>query len=203
MSQKRSRDWLNLFLTCVKRKLSMNVIPQVVDDEERIMRTIFHPANFNEKKGTLKSNFMKPPAEPDEEDSTITSNKLSSTRYDYSGLEFCRAHARSHQSEPRRHYWGFGRFVVGQLTAPRIIEDQVHICSVQHKPTDDNPAHVNINLGFRTAVGVPLDGQLLEYIKQLADSAEVLKDPDPNSEKWMGAEVDRSKYGTIKYKEAK
>lgn len=181
----------------------MSVIPQEVEDDERVMRTIFHPANFDKKGMSLRSNFMKPPAEPDEEDSTITSNKLSSTRYDYAGLEFCRAHARNHQSEPRRHYWGFGRFVVGQLTAPRMIEGQMHTCSVQHKPVDDNPAHANINLGFRTAVGVPLDGQLQEYIKQLADSAEVLQDPDTSSKTWLGVEVDGSKYGTLKYKEVK
>lgn len=201
MQQKRLKDWLNLCLTCVRRLLGMRVIPKEVGEEERVMRTIFHPANFNEKKGKLKPNFMKPPAEADEEDITITSNKLSTTRYDYAGLEFCRAHARNHQSEPRRHYWGFGRFVVGQLIAPRIIEGQAYTCVVQHKPVDDNPAHANINLGFRTAVGVPLDGQLQEYIKQLADSAEILQDPNPESEKWLGQEIDDPKYSSLEYKD--
>lgn len=203
MLQKRLRDWLNSFPICVRRWMGMRVIPQEVGVDERIIRTIFHPANFNEKKGKLKPNFMKPPAEPDEEDNTITSNKLSTTRYDYAGLEFCRAHARNHQSEPRRHYWGFGRFVVSQLTAPRMIEGQAYTCAVQHKPVDDNPAHANINLGFRTPVGVPLDGQLQEYIKQLADSAEVLQDPDPSSKEWKGTEIDGSKHGTLEYKRVK
>ena len=200
MQQKKLKDWLSSCLTYVRRSLGMRVIPKKVGEEERVMRTIFHPANFNEKKGKLKPNFMKPPAEADEEDNTITSNKLSTTRYDYAGLEFCRAHARNHQSEPRRHYWGFGRFVVGQLIAPRMIEGQAYKCVVKHKPANDNPAHANINLGFRTAIGVPLDGQLQEYIKQLADSAEILQDPNPESKKWIGAEIDDPMYGSLEYK---
>ena len=189
MRLKRLRDWLNSCLTCVRRCLGMSVIPREVGGEERLMRTIFHPANFNEKKGTLKSNFMKPPAEPDEEDSTITSNKLSTTRYDYAGMRFCRAHAYNHQSEPRRHYWGFGRFVVNELKTPRLIDNQAYTCLVQYRPVEDNPAHANINLGFRTTVGVPLDGQVQEYIKQLADSAEIWQDPDPTSEEWKGKAI--------------
>lgn len=167
------------------------------------MRTIFHPANFDKKGKTLRSNFMRPPSDVDEEDETIASNKLSTTRYDYAGMEFCRAHARFHQSEPRRHYWGFGRFVVNELTAPRIIENQSYICSVEPRPVDDNPAHANINLGFRTAVGEPLDGQVQEYIKKLADSVEVLQDPDPSSASWAGKHVDAARHGELKYKSKK
>ena len=200
MLQKRLKSFLNSCHICVKRWLGIVEIPKEVGGEERIMRTIFHPANINEKNGKPKPNFMKPPAKPDEDDDTITSNKLSTTRYDYAGLEFCRAHARNHQSEPCRHYWGFGRFVVGELIAPRMIEGHEYTCTVQHKPVDDNPAHANINLGFRTAIGVPLDGQLQEYIRKLAKSAEVLQDPDPSSKIWTGAGVDEPKYWTLKYK---
>lgn len=171
----------------------------MIDDDERIMRTIFHPANFNEKKGTLKPNFMRPPAK-DEDDPTKASNKLSTTRYDYAGIEFCRCHARAHQSEPKRHYWGFGRFVKQQLTAPRHIDGQVHICTVEHKPVEDNPAHANINLGFTLNAGEPLDSQTSEYIKQLAESAEILRDPDPTSAQWAGNAIDDSKYGKLRYK---
>ncbi len=180
-----------------------NGIPDVVGGEERVMRTIFHPANFNEKKGTLKSNFMRPPTAADEKDDTIASNKLSTTRYDYCGMEFCRRHARAHQKEPRRHYWGFGRFVVEHLIAPRQIDGEMHSCTVEPKPEYDNPAHANINLGFRQAVGEPLDSQTAEYIKQLAESAEVLQDPSPTSEQWEGEPVDEARYGKLKYKPKK
>lgn len=110
------------------------------------------------------------------------------------------AHAHNHQSEPRRHYWGFGRFVMNELTAPRIIENQSNICSVQPRLVGDNPAHANINLGFHTAVGEPLDGQVLEYIKKLADSAEVLRDPASTSTSWTGKPVDMPKHRELKYK---
>ena len=167
------------------------------------MRTIFHPANFDKKGVNLRSNFMRPPSGPNEEDENFASNKLSTTRYDYAGMEFCRAHARNHQCEPRRHYWGFGRFVVNDLTAPRIIDGQPLTCKVEPKPADDNPAHANINLGFRTAVGEPLDGQVQEYIKKLAESAEVLQDPDPSSALWTGKVVDGARHREMVYKSKK
>lgn len=176
-------------------------IPSKIDVSERIMRTIFHPANFNEKKGTLKSNFMRPPAsELDEDNHTFLSNKLSVTRYDYSGIDFCRRHARAHQKEPRRNYWGFGRFVVGALVAARQVSSRDMTCTVEYKPADDNPAHANINLGFRLLPGEPLDSETNEYIKQLAESAEILQDPDPTSERWTGCILDEPKFGKLKYK---
>lgn len=200
MLQKRLKSFLNLCHICVKRWFGIVVIPKEVGGEERIMRTIFHPANFNEKKNTLRPNFMKPPVEPDEDEPSIISNKLSTTRYDYTGLQFCRDHARNHQKEPRRHYWGFARFVVGQLISPRSVDGNDYYCSVQHKPTDDNPAHANVNLGFRVAVGETVDSQVSEYIKQLAASAEILQDPNPESKDWTGAEIDLPMYGSLKYK---
>lgn len=198
MSLRRLRKCLSTSLSCVKAWLCQG-IPIRIAGEERIMRTIFHPANFDKKGVKLRSNFMRPPSDPDEEDEMIASNKLSTTRYDYAGLEFCRAHARHHQSEPRRHYWGFGRFVVNELTEACVIDGQSHACVVMPKPVDDNPAHANINLGFRAAVGEPLDGQVQEYIKKLAESAEVLQDPAPTSTVWTGQLVDDARHRKLKY----
>lgn len=196
----KSPNWLNTYLTWVNWKICGR-IPSKIDDNERIMRTIFHPANFNEKKGTLKSNFMRPPAcELDEDNHTFLSNKLSVTRYDYSGIDFCRKHARAHQKEPRRNYWGFGRFVVGELMAARQVSSRDMTCTVEYKPAEDNPAHANINLGFRLLPGEPLDSETNEYIKQLAESAEILQDPDPISERWKGSKLDDPKFGKLKYK---
>lgn len=202
MSLRNLKNCLSTSLSCIKARLCWG-IPVRIDGEERIMRTIFHPANFDKKGKTLRSNFMRPPSEADEDDRTIASNKLSTTRFDYAGLEFCRAHASNHQKEPRRHYWGFGRFVVNELVVPRTIDGKAYACRVETKPVSDNPAHANINLGFRTAVGVPLDGQVQEYIKQLADSAEVLQDPDPASEAWTGLPVDGARYMEMEYKSGK
>lgn len=202
MSLRSLKNCLSTSLSSVKVRLCWG-IPMRIDGGERIMRTIFHPANFDKKGVKLRPNFMRPPTGPDEDDPTIASNKLSTTRYDYAGMDFCRAHARDHQSEPRRHYWGFGRFVVAELTTPRMIDSQAHTCDVKAKPVSENPAHANINLGFHTAVGEPLDGQVQEYIKKLADSAEVLQDPDPLSATWTGKPVDAAVYRELTYKPKK
>lgn len=198
MSLRSLKNSLDTSLSCVKVWVRWG-IPIRVGGEERIMRTIFSPANVNEKKNTLRPNFMKPPSSPDEDDPTITSNKLSSTRYDYAGMDFCRAHARNYQSEPRRLYWGFGQFVVSELTAPRTIEDRVFSCVVKNKPAPDNPAHANIVLGFRVSVGKTLDSQWSDYFNQLTKSAKVLQDPHPDSQKWEGAPVDGPRYKELKY----
>lgn len=202
MSLKRLRSSLGTYLSCVKVRVLWG-IPIQIDGEERIMRTIFSPANVNEKDNKLRSNFMKPPSCPDEDDPTITSNKLSSTRFDYAGMEFCRAHARNHQSAPRRHYWGFGQFVVRELTAPQIIGDKKYCCVMQNKPAPDNPAHANIVLGFREEAGKTLDSQLSDYFKQLTKSAKVLQDPQPESLMWVGEQVDGAKHRELNYKPPK
>lgn len=194
-------DWLNTCLSWVSWKLC-GQIPTKIDGGERIMRTIFHPANINEKKGTLKSNFMRPQiSHSDEDDSSIASNKLSVTRYDYSGMEFCRSHARANQSEPNRHYWGFGRFVVSALEETRMFGDIECGSIVEYKPTPDNPAHANIHLGYRIKPGETLRSEWSDYIKHLADSAEVYQDPNPTSPTWEGVPIDEPHFGILKYKQ--
>ena len=71
-----------------------NNIPKKVAGDEIVLRTIFSPANI--KNGKLKSNFMRPPIKyPDEDKPSLASNKLSVTRLNYMGIEFCRKHSYS------------------------------------------------------------------------------------------------------------
>lgn len=196
---KKLKDWLSSFRTCSKGKAREIQIPSEIGQEERIMRTVFSDANVK-KNGQLKSNFMRPQtAKPDEEDPEIASNKLSTTRYDYAGIEFCRRHAKAHQSEPNRHYWGFGRFVVEHLIAPWTRNGKNFVCAVEYRPVDDNPAHANINLGYRLSPGATLDSETQEYIKHLAESAEVMKDPNPSATTWTGDPAGEAMYGTLEY----
>lgn len=131
MSLKRLRSSLGTYLSCVKARVRWG-IPIQIDGEERIMRTLFHSANFNLKNNKLRPNCMRPPSRPDEDDPSRNSNKVSVTRYDYAGLEFCRDHARNHQSEPDRHYWGFARFTVNRLIEPRTAMGRTFVCSVKN-----------------------------------------------------------------------
>ena len=202
MLQMKSPDWLSTCLSWVSWKLC-GYIPTKINGGEIVFRTIFSPANVSEKNGKIKlnSNFMKPPSGPDEDDPTIKSNKLSTTRYDYAGIEFCRCHARAHQSNPMRHYWGFGKFVVSELEQPCEVDGLTCSCIVEPKPVDDNPAHANINLGFRLHEGETLDSRISAYLKQLAGMAVVIKDPNPVSEHWEGDTIDEPIYGKLEYKD--
>lgn len=199
MSLRSLKNCLSTSLSCIKTRLYWG-IPMRIDGEERIMRTIFHPANFNKKNG-LRTNFMRPPSTPDEDDPSRKSNKLSTTRYDYAGLQFCRDHARHHQSEPNRHYWGFARFVVEGLEGTRVKADGTEFsCKVKNKPVSDNPAHANIEYGFWNEVGVTTESQVSEYLKQIVAAAQVEQDPNPVSPTWEGCPFDAAKHRELKYK---
>lgn len=153
-------------------------IPNEIDSNEYIMRTIFSPANFNSK-GKLRPNFMRPQiSRPDEEDDKIASNKLSVTRYNYTNIDFCRKHAKSHSSLPNRNYWGFARFIA------KDIRD----CGadIVFKPVEDNPVHANIVYPFYSKIGEPLDPEIELMIKQLVGKARILQDPEPDNEEWTG-----------------
>ena len=197
MTLTRLINLLGTSLSCVSVWMRWG-IPIRVDGEERIVRTIFHPANFN-KKNELRTNFMRPPSQPDEDDPSKKSNKVSTTRYDYAGIEFCREHARNHQSEPSRHYWGFARFVVSRLVEPWRIENDDLTCAVKNKPASDNPAHANIEYGFWCEKGETADSQVLEYLKQLVAGAEIYEDPNPISPTWEGKHIDAARNRELKY----
>ena len=158
-------------------------IPEKIANEEIVMRTIFSPANFN-KKGKLRSNFMRPKvSKPDEDNQEIASNKLSVTRYNYVDIDFCRQHAKRHSSLPNRNYWGFAKFVVEGLR--NLGSDVVS------KPTIDNFAHANIVYPFQIPVlrsGETLDPELEFMFHKYANDAIVLQDPSPNSDVWNGVE---------------
>lgn len=158
-------------------------IPSDVDDGEVVLRTIFHPANFKSNKKTLASNFMTPPASPDEDNSEMLSNKLSVTRYVYAGIDFCKAHARLHSNpEIRRSYYGFAMFVVEGIRRLRVGEDNPAHADVVSSPTGDNPAHANVVLPFNVKFekGKPKPSEFSSFCKKLADSAKILREEDEN-----------------------
>lgn len=159
---------------------SSNNIPKDVADDEIVLRTIFSPANI--KNGKLKSNFMRPPIKyPDEDNPNIASNKLSVTRLKYMGIEFCRQHGKLHSSLPIRSYWGFAKFVAGNIRSLGA--------DVIASPSRSNKGHANIVLPFRQAIGEPLPAQMLKLAKDLAGCAEVIKDPDINAPSWKGRKI--------------
>lgn len=107
----------------------------VIDDDEHLLRTAFSPMHFNHK-GKLRPSCLKPMTkEPDEDDPSRMNNKISVTRLDYAGWNFCLTHAKSHQSEVKK-FKGFLKLLVGKV---RNIGTQM-----QYKPTEDNPFHANI-----------------------------------------------------------
>ena len=156
-------------------------IPSNIDSQEKILRTIFSPVNFNAK-GKLRTNFMRPQfSKADEDDPTIASNKISVTRVDHVNIDFCKSHAKSHSTKPNRLYWGFARFIASDIRSVSKVD-------ISSKPVEDNPAHANIVYDFKIPIskGKTIDAEYELAIKTLAAKAQIMEDPSPNKKSWKG-----------------
>ena len=111
-------------------------IPDVISDDEELLRTAYSPMHINVKSGKLRPACLKPMTkEPDEDDPSKMNNKVSVSRLDYAGWGFCLNHARNHQNE-RKTFYGFLKLLVKSVRGIGPL--------VKSKPVEDNPYHANI-----------------------------------------------------------
>jgi len=150
-----------------------NVNAEIADDEH-LLRTAYAPMHFNHK-GKLRPSCLKPMTkEPDEDYPSRMNNKISVTRLDYAGWNFCLNHAKVHQSEIKT-FKGFLKLLVGKV---RSIGPQM-----QYKPTEDNPFHANIVF---TDIDKPHEDELDELetaslqatMRKLLESGEYVSDEE-------------------------
>lgn len=110
-------------------------IPECISEEENLLRTIFSPMHINGK-GKPRPACLKPMTkERDEDDPSRMNNKVSVSRLDYAGWQFCLNHARNNQNGSKT-FCGFLKLLVKKV---RDIGLQVKC-----KPVEDNPYHANI-----------------------------------------------------------
>lgn len=149
--------------------IEVHHIPELVADEETVLRTVFSPAHVNNK-GKVRPSCLKPRIKfNDEDDGTLRSNKVSVTRLQYASFEFCRKHALSHLNGAQT-FWGFVQLLVKDI---RECE-----CEVVSKPVDDNPAHANIVFPFSLSIEEapePLDAEITKKARDILAKAEIIK----------------------------
>lgn len=148
-------------------------IPNEIEYNERILRTIFSPINLSKDGSHLVSNAFISPKGMDE---------VSVNRLDYTSIEFCKflGH-RIQQPQNRRNYFGFALLYNG-----KIVENE---CYVKYQPEIDNAFHANIKTGFVCLKGEVLPLRIKQKVDHLTSAAKLFKDPDPLSKMWNGYEI--------------
>lgn len=118
-------------------------VPEVVDDEETILRCAMHPMNFHKKRREIVKNILKPPA---------GSDCVSVLRLDYSTREKCIAHCNCIGS-PGRTFAGFLSLVVETVRSCQgadVISTPMEACC---KLLEE---HADIRYPFVVVRGEPL-----------------------------------------------
>jgi len=164
--KKNLADYLHLLIFFNKK------IPNLIDNSERIIRTIYSRINLNNK-NELKNNFFKPP---------IGSEKISVNRLDYTTIKFCKKIGKKHQHEEQdRAYYGFAALIAKEI---RNFD-----FDIDYDPIKGNRYHANIKIGYVSRRGQQLPADITYKIEKLKKIARIYIDPDTNSKKWYGDEV--------------
>jgi len=160
-----------------RKRLAKHVIPPEVSPTERLLRFIMSPLHFN-KNGELRSNAFNP---------TVDSNEISVTRLDYSSIEECKSLAHKmdkiDSGRAMRSYSGF-------CLLNKSIAMDCGAKDVVWTPKKENPAHADILLEeIRVKTNGPIPAKIQMVVDSLRDKSIYFKDPNPQSERWMGSPI--------------
>lgn len=154
----------------------MAQIPNLIDNNETIVRIIFSPINVRFSKDNKKyvlPNAFKSPAGLDE---------VSVIRLNYSNVEFCKNHGFQNQKpQDKRKYFG-----IATISAEQIKNASANIIST---PKRKNPAHADIKIGYTPIKGEPLPSEYKFKIDELARRSILYEDINPESQTWNGPEI--------------
>lgn len=158
----------------IKSEKSTKKIPNSFSDGEKIIRTIFSPKNLN-KSGEILPNTYRTPALMDE---------VSVNRLDYTNETFCKKLGKKiQQPKFKKNYFGFG------LHSVKLIKDTNSniIYTPIFKPKEFfNPFHSDIKIGYVAQKGKPLPSIFQKKTIDLANSAKLFEDFNPESDGWEG-----------------
>jgi hypothetical protein len=150
------------------------ILPQLIEDDEKIVRSIFSPINLTKDLKTLRPNTFKPPADLDE----ISVNRLS-----YTTTHYCKLMSKSIENPlSDRKYFG-----LALLYASKIRE---HSAEIIYTPMGNNIFHADIKIGYCVIKGVQLPAEIQYKVNNLTKAAKLFIDPNPNSNDWEGIEVE-------------
>jgi len=151
-------------------------LPEIIADNEKIIRAIYSPINLHKNKQRLNNNFYRPPAD---------SNEVSVNRFDFTDAVFLKTLAKQFQNpEHRRIYFGFEILDAVEIRANEL--------KVVYSPLTEpviNPFHADIVFEHTVKRGEQLPAEVSYKIRQLAQKARFYEDPQPDNEDWSGEEL--------------
>ena len=132
------------------------VIPEFVENPEKLIRIIYSPANLTKSRKGLKSNAFRTPPNKDE---------VSVLRLNYCDLSDCIAHGRKHQNiSQKREYYG-----LACITAEQVRESLADVVS---SPLPNVQHHADIKIGIIPKQGIKLPLKYLEKCKAMSKAAQ-------------------------------
>ena len=154
---KKLIDFLGLSLS-FKSKSEQISLPDAIDDEELISRSIFSPVNVT-KKYKLRTNVYKSPPEMDE---------VSVNRLNYTTPTFCKVLSKKiEQPENKRKYFGLAILKASEI---RETKSDVVYSPIISPKENKNPFHADIKVGYIKPKGeqlYPSDEPHLPHVSEV------------------------------------
>lgn len=151
-------------------------VPDIVANEEKIVRVVYSPKNLKATGDELRANFYKSDRSGTDEVSTI--------RLDYCSEQFCKDHGRKHQQpEYKRKYAGLAMLIANYI---RTVGVHVGITTVDVISTKEVfEEHADIVLGYiRPQEGDEYPGEYNYILEQLRMNANLIIDNSPDNPEW-------------------
>lgn len=153
-------------------------IPTIIDDKEKIVRSIFSPVNVNIKTNKLRPNSFRSPAGIDE---------VSVNRLDFSNANFCKNISKEIENPSnKRTYFGLAVLIAKEI---RDLKANVVYSPIIEPEADINPYHSDIKVGYIKPKGQEAPAEINYIIQNLTNKARFYVDPDPTSNEWEGSEL--------------
>ncbi|WP_143100696.1 hypothetical protein [Spirosoma endophyticum] len=155
------------------------LIPNIVADSERIVRTVYAPIHLKKKVNELRYQAFSSPVDMDE---------ISVTRLEYSNADFCKQSGKENEKpDKRRTYFGLAVLLASEVReVSRSLDMQGDVI---YSPIDSNIAHADIKLGFTPIKDQQLTGEQILLMETLADQARLFPDNDMDSNAWTSGEL--------------
>ncbi len=170
--QRRAKSFLNLFRRSNKNQEVE--VPNIIESEEKIVRSIFSPVNVTTN-NKLRTNAFKSPGGIDE---------VSVNRLDFTTPHFCKGLSKKNESpESKRTYFGLALLKAFEI---RDSEAEVKHSPILGNADNYNPFHSDIIVGYVKGKGEQLPAEINYKITQLTNKARFYKDPNPENTEWSG-----------------
>lgn len=155
------------------------MVPDSIQNNEKVVRVIFSPFHLNKKKTKLQANAFR---------SLYDKDEVSVTRINYTTANFCKRQGKKIESEEsqkgtKKEFYGLA--VVGYS---ELIDLKIGLRASPIMP--ENPFHADIFYGCIRKRNEPLPSEVNERINRLAkEVARYYPDPNKNSESWDGHDL--------------